>query len=300
VALHAPAHPLVRARGRVESEVACGGVALRARGSRGNVICRLRSCAAQIRHERGRRGVAVAAVTRGRVLRVERAVRTGVSGRGRGAGDHPHEGGGLVTGRAGAHGCDRGVAGDVERRSTDIRRTDMEATGIHVRSAVAARAVAVGAPDRDVIAARPPHNRDRVAGRRSRERSGARAVAGEAARHPLMDSGDGVERPVARRRVALRAQRSGRNVVRRARRGWVKEGGRVMAQTAISRGGVQAIERRRRTRVTGGGVGARVHPLEVPRLVAARAGERRHCRVVHDAGVPRRVVGGRVAALARC
>src|SRR5207248_6490731 len=45
--------------------------------------------------------------------------------------------------------------------------------------------------------------------------------------------------------------------------------------------------------------GARAHALEVPRLMTARAGERGHRRVVDDAGFPRRVVGGRVAALAR-
>jgi len=299
VALHAPAHALVGAGGRVGREVARGRMALRARCAGRNVIGGLRGRALQIRRERGRRGMAAGTVTRGRMLRVECGW-AGVSRRGRGAGDHSHIGRALVTGRARAHGCDRGVAGDVERRSTDIRRTDMEATGIHVRSAVAARAVAVGAPDRDVAGARPPHNRDRVAGRRSRERSGARAVAGDAPGHALVRAGNGIQRPVARRRVALRAQRIGRNVVRRARRGGVEEGGRVMAQAAIARGGVQAIELRRGARVPRGGVGARVHPLEVPRLVAARAGERRHRRVVDDAGVPRRVVGGRVAALARC
>src|SRR5205085_1585776 len=148
VALHAPAHALVRARGRVEREVARGGVALRARGGRRNVIRRLRGARQQVRGEGRCRRVTAGAVAGGRVLRVERAVRTGVSRRGRGAGGHSHIGRALVTGRAGAHGCNRGVAGDVERRSTDIRRTDKEATGIHVRGAVAARAVAIGAPDR--------------------------------------------------------------------------------------------------------------------------------------------------------
>jgi len=221
VALHAPAHPLVRARGRVEREVARGGVALRARGSRGDVIRRLRSARQQVRGEGRRRRVTGAAVAGGRVLRVERAVRTGVSRRGGGAGDHPHEGGSLVTGRARAHRRHGGVPGDIECRTRSARRADPEAAGIHVRSSVAARAVAVGAADRDVAAARPPHNRDRVAGRRSRERSGARAVAGDAPGHALVRAGNGIERPVARRGVALRAQRRGRNVVRRARRSGV-------------------------------------------------------------------------------
>src|SRR6266513_2964240 len=44
-----------------------------------------------------------------------------------------------------------------------------------------------------------------------------------------------------------------------------------MAQAAIDGGGVQAIELRRVARVPSGGLGARVHPLEVPRLVAALA-----------------------------
>ena len=300
VAGEAPGHALVGAGDGVEREVARRRVALGAGRSGRNVIRRLAGGRQQVGRERGRRDVAVAAVAGGRMLRIQGGVRTGVSRRGRGAGDHSHIGRALVTGRARAHGCDRGVAGDVERRSTDIRRTDMEATGIHVRSAVAARAVAVGAPDRDVAGARPPHNRDRVAGRRSRERSGARAVAGDAPGHALVRAGNGIDRPVAGGGVALRAQRPGRNVVRRARHGGVEEGGRVMALAAIARGGVQAIELRRGTRVARGGIGARMHPLEVRGLVAARAGERGHRRVVDDAGVPRRVVGGRVAALARC
>src|SRR4029077_11080476 len=152
-----------------------------------------------------------------------------------------------------------------------LRAAETLPRGLHVAGAMEARAVAVGAPDLEVAVAGPADDRDGVAGRRSRERSGARAVADRTAGHALVRAGDRVLREVASSGVALHAQPGGRNVVRRARHA-VEEGRRVMALTAIARGGVQAIERRRRARVTGGGVGARVHPEVIPRFVAARAG----------------------------
>src|SRR6516164_517968 len=123
-----------------------------------------------------------AAIARGRVARIECGRGTGVAGGGVRAGEHAHVGGGLVTGLTGrdrrAHG---GVAGDAEGRGADARRTDVEAAGVDVGGRVAARAVAVERAVREVIA-RCGDDGDRVTGRRSGERTGARSVAGETTR----------------------------------------------------------------------------------------------------------------------
>src|SRR4029077_3766167 len=111
----------------------------------------------------------------------------------------------------GGHG---GVAGDAESRRIDARGAELEAADVDVGRRVAARAVAVERPDRDVVI-RQPGDRNRVARRRSGERSGARSVAGETTGHTLVDTGDGVDRVVARGGVALGTGGGGRDVVRR-------------------------------------------------------------------------------------
>jgi len=159
---------------------------------------------------------------------------------------------------------DRGVTGDREGRAGEARRSELEPARIHVRGAVTARGVAVGRADREVAAAGPPDNRHRVTGRRSGEGSRARAVAGEAPRHALVGPGDGINPEVARGRVALRAGRRGRNVIRRLARGRQQVRGegrrRDVAVAAITRGRVLRVERRVGSRVTRGGVAAGHHP----------------------------------------
>jgi len=68
-----------------------------------------------------------------------------------------------------------------------------------------------------------------------------------------------------------------------------------MAQAAIARGGVQAIEPHQ-GRESRRCIGARVHPEVIPRLVAALAGQSGHRQMVDDRAGPGREVGGRVAA----
>src|SRR5205823_373490 len=143
-----------------------------------------------------------------------------------------------------------------------------------------------------------PDDRDRVAGRRAGEGSGARAVAGEAPGHALVSGGDRVERVVAGCRVALEARRAGRNVVGGAR-GALGESRRIVTLTAIARRRVQRIELRRGPRVPGRGIGARVHADEVGGLVAARAAERHRRGMAHGRERPGRELGRRVAGLAR-
>jgi len=147
----APGHALVGARDRVERVIAHGRVALGARRAGRNVIRGLG--VAGLIAGKGRRGrVAGAALARGRMGLVVRGGARIPPG-GRGADEHADVGRGLVTGRAGAHHRRyRGVAGDAERRTRDACRAELEAPRVHVAGAVAARAVAIQAPERDVIA----------------------------------------------------------------------------------------------------------------------------------------------------
>src|SRR6516162_9150273 len=135
---------------------------------------------------------------------VEGRRRTRVAGSSVGAGDHAEEGSGLVTGLAardgGGHGC---VTSDVKRRRIDVRRTELEAAGVDVGRGMAARAVAVEAADRNVVVTGPADDRYGVGRWRSGERSGARAMALQAARHALVDAGHRVACVVSRVLVAL-------------------------------------------------------------------------------------------------
>src|SRR6516165_10424700 len=110
----------------------------------------------------------------------------------------------LAARDCGGHG---GVAGDAERRRGDACVAELEAAGVHVGGRVTARAVAVEAPDRDVVVTGPADDGYRVRRWRSGERSGARAVAGKTTGGTLMDAGDGVEREVARGGMALATRR---------------------------------------------------------------------------------------------
>src|SRR5215469_5211322 len=153
------------------------------------------------------RGVTAAALARGRVARIECGRGTRVAGGGVRAGEHAEVRRRLVALLAARdRGCHGGVAGDSQRRRIDVRRTDVEATGVDVGGRVAARAVAVEAAVREVVAGSGDDG-DRVAGRWSGERTGARSVTGETTRDTLVDAGDGVERVVARGGVALGARR---------------------------------------------------------------------------------------------
>src|SRR4029077_18683093 len=79
---------------------------------------------------------------------------------------------------------------------------------VHISRGVTARAVAIERADRHVIGRRGDHGH--VDGGPYRG-----AVTTEAVRYALVGAGEGVEREVARGRMALRARRSGRNMVRR-------------------------------------------------------------------------------------
>ena len=209
VAGQAPAHALVHARHGVDREVAGGGVALRAYGRGGDVVGRLRRCGQQVGREGRGCDVAVAAVTARRVLGVEgrgARVRRG----GRAAGKHADVGRGLVTGRAGGNGgADARVTGHVQGWTRDAGRAELEAPGVDVGRGVTAGAIAVEAPDRYVVARRGDDG-DVVEGRRH-----ARPMAGQAAGDALVGAGHGVDRVVARGRVALGAGCRGRDVVGR-------------------------------------------------------------------------------------
>src|SRR6202043_813780 len=110
-----------------------------------------------------------------------------------GAYHHPHVSGRLVAGLAARHGGRHGgMTGDRERRNADARRTDMEATRIHIAGGVAARAVAVERAERDVIA-RVADNLDVGKGPGDR-----RTVTGETPAHALVRAGDRVGRVIAR------------------------------------------------------------------------------------------------------
>src|SRR5215470_11396439 len=138
-----------------------------------------------------------------------------LSGHG-GADQHPEVLRTLVTGLAGRGRRRYGrVAGGIERRGVDVRRTELEAAGVDVGGRVTARAAAIEAADRDVVVTRPADDRDRVGRRRSGKRSSACAVTGETARHALVDTGDRVQRVVAGGGMALRTRGGGRDVVGR-------------------------------------------------------------------------------------
>src|SRR5438045_4686775 len=94
-----------------------------------------------------------AASARGRMLRIERGVGPRVSRRGAGTGDHPEVWRRFMAGGAGEPCAGRGaVAGRVERRTRDARRAELEATRIDVARRMAARAVAIEAAERNVVA----------------------------------------------------------------------------------------------------------------------------------------------------
>src|SRR5262249_47407831 len=239
VTTQAVGHALVDTGHRVQRVVTRGGMALRT-GSRGRtVVRRLTGTTVQIGQEGGGRRMAATAVARGRVGRV---VLDGsvipLSGHGS-ADQHAEELRALVTGLAGRGRRRYGrVAGGVERRCVDVRRAELEATGVHVAGRVTARAAAVEAADRDVVVTRPADDRDRVGRRWSGERSSPRTVTGETARHALVHAGHGVQRVVARGSMALRPRGRGGDVIGRLTRPTVEvaqEGGRRrMAAAAVT------------------------------------------------------------------
>src|SRR6266481_2980207 len=143
------------------------------------------------------------------------------------------------------------MARDAERRARDARGTELEATGIHIRGAVAARAVAVESADREVIA-RGADDGDVGEGRRHR-----RTVTGETPAHALVRAGDGIHRIVARGGMALGARRRGRNVVRGLGvTGLVgREDGRGGVTAVTVAGGRVELIQRRWTGVSGRGRG---------------------------------------------
>src|SRR5215469_3402137 len=110
-----------------------------------------------------------------------------------------------MTGGAGnPHPRHRTVTGRVEGWRIDVGRAELEAARSDVGGAVAAGAAAVEVAGRNVRATRPADDGD------VGERPDALTVTGEAAGHALVDAGDGVERVVARRGVALGAGQIGR------------------------------------------------------------------------------------------
>jgi len=275
-----PGHTLVGAGDGVEREVAHGRMALRAHRGSWNVIGGLRSCRQQIRRESGCHHVAGAAVATGRVLGIVRG-RTRVSSGGRRARGHPYVGPALVTGCAGGdRRRDGGVAGGREGRTGDARGAELEAAGVDVRGAVAARAVAVEAADGHVIAGRADQGD-------VDEGSDRGTVTGQTPGHTLVGGGDGIQRIVARGGVALRARRRGWNVIGGlAGRGHIAGKGRRtrVAAHAITRGRMKCVECCRGTRIAGAAAGAGQHPHVGRGLVAGRAGaHRRHRRVARDA-----------------
>src|SRR5881394_2472307 len=94
-----------------------------------------------------------AASARGRMLRIERGVGPRVSRRGAGTGDHPEVWRRFMAGGAREPCAGRGgVAGGAQGRTRDAGRAELEATRIDVARRVAARAVAVEAAERNVVA----------------------------------------------------------------------------------------------------------------------------------------------------
>src|SRR5205814_10480852 len=110
----------------------------------------------------------------------------------------------------------------------EVRGAEVATTGVHILGAVTARAVAIEAADRDVIGGR----RDR--GDVEERRVHRRAVTGQAPGHTLVRAGGRVEPVVARGRVALRARRTGRNVLRG------QGGARVVGDNVMARGATAA------------------------------------------------------------
>src|ERR1700751_2158550 len=106
-----------------------------------------------------------------------------------------------------ARAADGGVGRDPRGRCIDARRAELEATGVDVGGRVAARAVAVEGPDRDVVARARDHGD-------VGEGSDGRAVTRETAGYALMRARHRVERVVARGGVALCTGGGGRDVVR--------------------------------------------------------------------------------------
>src|SRR6266478_4512582 len=141
------------------------------------------------------------------------------------------------------------MARNTQRRARDARGTELEATGIHIRGAVAARAVAIERADREVIARRADHsNVDEGPDRGT--------VTGQTPGDALVRAADRVEREVARGRVALRAHGGGWNVIGRLRGCGEQircEGGRShVAGAAVATGRVLRVQCRR-TGVSGRG-----------------------------------------------
>src|SRR5215469_792121 len=218
----------------VGTVVTCRGVTLGAGRIGRNVVRGLRTTAVLIGREGRRRGVTAGAVTAGRVARVvlHRPV-VALRAHG-GAGHHAQVRCCLVAGLTGRHRTRHGrVTCAGERRSRNVRRADVEAARVHVGRGVAARAVAVEAPERDVIA-RVRDDGDVGEGRRD-----ARAVTGEAPGDALVRTGDRVRRVVTRRGVALAAGGRRRDVVRRLGGGAALVG-RERRRGAVTAGAVTA------------------------------------------------------------
>src|SRR6516162_5670620 len=152
--------------------------------------------------------MAATALTAGRVGRVvldRPVIALSVHG---GADHHAEVLRALVTGLTRRyHRSHRRVACTVERWRGDACVAELEAAGVHIGGRVTARAAAIEAADRDVVATGPADDRYRVRRWRSGERSGARAVAGKTTGGTLMDAGDGVDREVARGGMALATRR---------------------------------------------------------------------------------------------
>jgi len=172
-----------------------------------------------------------------------------------------------VTGGAERHHPLHGsMAGRIESRRIDVGRADQEAVAARgdVGRRMAARGVAIERrPDRAGrdVSGRRRDDRDRVAGRRSGERPGARTVAWVATGHALVHARRRVARVIVDRRVALRAGRRGRNVIGglRAARHVAGEGGRRrVALGAVTGRRVVGVVCRR-TRVTPSTPRARDH-----------------------------------------
>src|SRR5207253_2075360 len=112
----------------------------------------LRRAAGLVGGEGGRSRMAAVAVT-GRRVRLVEGLRAGVSPGGRAARDHAYIRRALVTDLAGGdRGRDPGVAGHRERWRREARRGELEATRIDVARRMTARAVAVEAAERKVVA----------------------------------------------------------------------------------------------------------------------------------------------------
>ena len=182
------------------------------------------------------------------------------------------------------------VARYAQRGTVDVGGPETEAARVDVGRAVAPGAVAIQAAERNVVAGR---GGDLDVGKRAGH---GRSVAAQAARHPLVSAGDRVGRVVARCRVALRARRRGRNVVRRLSAGShiIREGGcRRMTAAAIAGGRMNGIERRRWARIPRHRPRAGEHAEVARRLVTGlTSGYRRRDRGVTGHG-QRRTVNAR-------